>query len=81
VLSPFGSSNEGMSALVRQWNEREIALLEREGSAVELVLPDVATQAVIGPHLLDATKVPETVKVGYAQGEAIAGRMKEFWGE
>jgi NTE family protein len=79
VLSPFGWNNEGMSALVRQWNEREIALLERERSAVELVLPDAATQAVIGTQLLDATKAPESVKTGYAQGETIAGRMKEFW--
>jgi NTE family protein len=79
VLSPFGWSDEGMGAMVRQWNEREIALLEREGSAVELVLPDAATQATIGPHLLDATKVPDAVKTGYAHGEAIAGTINDFW--
>ena len=79
VLSPFGWNNEGMNAMVRTWNEREVALLEREGSAVELILPDAATQATVGTHLLDASKAPETVKTGYAQGEALAGRMKEFW--
>ncbi|OZF38395.1 patatin [Rhodococcus sp. 14-2483-1-1] len=53
--------------------------LVKGGSKVEVVAPDANSSAAIGPDATDVAVRSAAAVAGRAQGNAIAGRIAEFW--
>ncbi|QIH99155.1 patatin-like phospholipase family protein [Rhodococcoides fascians A21d2] len=53
--------------------------LVKGGSKVEVVAPDADSSAAIGPDATDVAVRSAAAVAGRAQGNAIAGRIAEFW--
>jgi NTE family protein len=66
-LSPFGQLTS------------EIAALTESGSVVEVIEADEASARAMGVNLMDPAAIPAAVGEGIRQGEAEAGRLREFW--
>jgi NTE family protein len=71
ILSPSGLSDLGPFGNPRD----EIALLERGGSRVEVVVPDAASIEAIGPNVLDPAHRAASARAGRHQGRAIAATL------
>jgi NTE family protein len=51
----------------------------RQGSRVELVVPDAAARAAIGRNVLDPARRAAAARAGRAQAAAVAARVAEVW--
>jgi NTE family protein len=60
--------------------EREVAKLEREGSAVEVVRADGVARREMGPNALDPTMRAPALAAGRRQGSNEADRVRAVWG-
>ena len=78
VLSPLGGRTrhplEFRSQLAAQAED-----LRAGGSRVETVLPDEASREAFGTNMMDLSRRQPSAKAGYAQGQALAGQLSEFW--
>jgi NTE family protein len=85
VLSPFGGRRgtlpEGQFEGLRrppEWGmdlEGQVETLRMEGSRVEVITPDVGSQAVMGTNQMDpATRIP-AARAGFAQGKQEAAHV------
>ncbi len=83
VVSVTGSGAMAMrgpyALRARERLERELGGLRESGSAVELVVPDVASLEAFGPNLLDPSGRGEIAEAGLRQGRAEAARLRAFW--
>jgi NTE family protein len=61
-----------MRAFARSTAAAEALVLRRRGASVQIVGPDDATVAAIGPTLFDARRRAHVEAAGYAQGRALA---------
>lgn len=69
VLSPFGYSEDNpVSGHLRA----EVAALRAGGSAVQVIVPDAASQAAMGANVLDPARRPASAAAGLQQGLAIS---------
>lgn len=84
VLSPFGGRSgplpegqfEGIRRLPGADLESQISALRMQGSRVEVITPDAASQVAMGTNQMDlATRVP-SARAGFAQGKEEASRLK-----
>ncbi len=60
--------------------ERELAKLEREGSAVEVVRTDAEARREMGPNALDPAMRAPALAAGRRQGASVADRVRAVWG-
>ena len=78
VLSPLG----GRTRHPLQWGMHlaaQIAELRAAGSQVETIFPDDDSRTAFGDNLMDlSTRLP-AARAGYAQGQALAGVLTNFW--
>ena len=49
------------------------------GSRVEAVFPDRDSLTAFGENMMDVSTRPPAARAGYNQGQALAGRLSEFW--
>ncbi|MFF1883533.1 patatin-like phospholipase family protein [Pseudarthrobacter sp. NPDC058196] len=78
VLSPFG----GRTRMPLEWNMQLAAQadeLRASGSVVETVFPDAGSEHMFGANAMDLRLRPAAAQAGYNQGEALAGRLADFW--
>jgi NTE family protein len=78
VLSPFG----GKSRHPLEWRmdlASQVDELRANGSRVETIFPDSDSEHLFGANAMDLSLRPPAARAGYAQGEALAGRLTEFW--
>lgn len=78
VLSPLG----GRTRHPLEWGMQlaaQIAELRAAGSQVETIFPDANTLTAFGGNRMDlSTRLP-AARAGYAQGQALAGVLTNFW--
>jgi NTE family protein len=70
-----GGPNDRMRARL----DEEVAALTDGGAEVLLLTPDAASQAALGPNLMDFRKRPDAVRAGLVQGAALAGEVAARW--
>ncbi len=75
AFQPGGPVGERMGVRVR----REVAVLCEAGAKVEIVTPDEATLAALGPQALSMECGPEVVRCAIEQGCACAPGLTGFW--
>lgn len=79
ILSPLG----GRTRLPAEWGltlAHQIRDLRAAGSAVETILPDATALAAFGSSMMDLSVRPAAARAGFAQGNAAALGLREFWG-
>jgi NTE family protein len=79
VLSPFG----GRSLQPQEWGTHlatQLQELRARGSRVETIYPDGSSEHLFGVNGMDLSLRPAAARAGYEQGQALAGRLSEFWG-
>lgn len=74
-LNPTGSIR-AFGPLSRSAAGLEAMALERRGATVTTIAPDRASGAVMGANLMDAGPREEAIEAGYAQGHALARRLR-----
>jgi NTE family protein len=78
VLSPFG----GRSRTPADWGMHlatQVDELRARGSRVETIFPDSNSRAAFGDNVMDLSTRPPAARAGHGQGNALAGRLTEFW--
>jgi NTE family protein len=70
-----GGPNDRMRARL----DEEVAALTDGGAEVLLLTPDEASQAALGPNLMDFRRRPDAVRAGLVQGAALAGEVAARW--
>ncbi|WP_350348215.1 patatin-like phospholipase family protein [Agromyces sp. G08B096] len=78
VLSPFG----GRSFAPAEWGTdlaAQVDELRAQGSRVETVTPSPDAERLFGANAMDLSLRPDAARAGFAQGEALAGRLARFW--
>jgi NTE family protein len=59
--------------------DKELEVLRKSGSEVELITPDDASRASFGPNLMDSSYRAAGAKAGLAQGKAAADKIRAAW--
>lgn len=78
VLSPLG----GRTRHPPEWGMQlaaQISELRAAGSRVETVFPDADSLSAFGTNLMDLSTRQPAARAGYAQGQALAGAILNFW--
>lgn len=78
ILSPLG----GRTRHPLEWGMQlaaQISELRAHGSAVETVFPDTASLEAFGSNLMALSTRQPAARAGYAQGQALAGVLTNFW--
>ena len=78
VLSPLG----GRTRHPLEWGMQlaaQIAELRVTGSRVRTIFPDADSLSAFGSNLMDLSTRPPAARAGYAQGQALAGTLQDFW--
>jgi NTE family protein len=79
IVAPMGTSGRGLSRVIQDQLQREIAELEAVGATVMLVQPDAAALEEMGPNFMDPTRRAEAVAAGSRQAREHAPAIRAFW--
>lgn len=79
VIAPIGTAQSGLGSLAARQLKRELGELRAAGSTVELLQPNAAASAALGPNLMDPARRLPAVEAGVRQGAALAERLREAW--
>jgi NTE family protein len=61
--------------------DKELEVLRKSGSKVELITPDDASRAAFGPNLMDSSHRVAAAKAGLAQGKSAAAKLRSSWNQ
>jgi NTE family protein len=78
VLSPFG----GRTLHPLEWGMQlaaQVDELRAGGSRVETIFPDGDSEHMFGANAMDLSLRAPAARAGYAQGQALAEQLSEFW--
>ena len=78
VLSPFSGRSRHPMAWGMQLGA-QVEELRAGGSRVEAVFPDRDSLTAFGENMMDLSTRQPAARAGYNQGQALAGRLTEFW--
>jgi NTE family protein len=79
IIAPIGSGEGGIDPLLGRMANAEAGALRAQGSSVELLFPDQPTLDVFGINRMDATRRPQSLEAGAAQGRQLAPKIAEAW--
>lgn len=79
MIAPIGARDDSIDPLLGRQARAEADALRAEGSSVELVFPDEASQEAMGINRMDTARRGICVEAGIEQARVVAERLAAAW--